>query len=359
MRNALVFVVTMMIFGSSAISVAADSAFPAPAKWNSPTIVRVFEQNAEALVSGIYRTGGFDNGASTLATNNDMLFRNPNSVQAMEATVTLLDASVVGTGFTTFPRAAVEGFFYWNGTGSGGSDQTGHVLASINLAIDTTTGQTVARRFLIRCNDPACNTNTPIDNVTIKPVNLFEPHRLKVSYDGSSFSYRIDDDPATVVAAPDTARVPPSNQFKALRTRVLTPASPGSSASVLALFENVAVNDAPYEDFSVKTLPRAQILPGSGTFSPRQTFDLVIMVETAGEPVSSVQFTVNGVDMSAFLPLAVSGTLPSGGATYRFPGVPANLVALGTPTVLGVQATTASGKTARGFAVWNAVAVTE
>lgn len=362
MRNALLLVLTLMLPGLSVGGVAAesaDSAFPAPAKWNSPGIVRLFEQNAGALLSGIYRTGGFDNGASTLATSNDMLFRNPNSVQAMEATVTLLDASVAGTGFTTFPRAAVEGFFYWNGTGNGGSDQTGHVLASINLAIDTATGQTVARRFLIRCNDPACNTNTSIDSATLKPITFFEPHRLRVSYDGSAFSYQIDDDAPIVVPAPDSTRVAPTNQFKALRTRLVTPASPTASASVLALFENAAVNGAPYEDFNDKNLPRAQILPGSGTFSSSQSFDLVIAVETAGEPVSGVKFTVNGTDISDLLPLAVAGTLPSGGVTYRFPGVPASVIGVATPTVLGVQATTVSGKTARGFALWNAVAVSE
>ena len=50
---------------------------------------------------------------------------------------------------------------------------------------------------------------------------------------------------------------------------------------------------------------------------------------------------------------------PSGGVTYRFPGVPAAVLGVGTPSVLGVETTTASGKTARGFALWNVVAATE
>jgi hypothetical protein len=358
MRNALIIVFTVMLFGLPTGSIAAESAFPDPAKWNSPATIRIFEQNAGALLSGFYRVGGFDNGASPLVINNDFLLRNPNSVQAMEATVTLLDALTVGSGFTTRPRAGIEGFFYWNGTGSGGSDQTGHVFASINLTVDAT-GQTVAQRLLLRCNDPACNTNTPIANATVKPVNVFEAHRLRVSYDGANFAFQLDEDTPIVVPAPDGTRIPPTNQFKALRTRVIVPASPTASASILALYEHVTVNGAPYEDFGTTNLPRVQILPGSGTFSSAQTFDLVIMVQTAGEPVTNVQFTVNGTDMTAFLPLAVTGTLPSGGATYRFPGVPASLIGVGTPALLGVQATTASGQTARGFAVWSAVAVSE
>jgi hypothetical protein len=83
------------------------------------------------------------------------------------------------------------------------------------------------------------------------------------------------------------------------------------------------------------------------------------MVETAGEPVTDVRLTVNGVEVPDALPLAVHGTLPSGGATYRFPGVPASVIGVDTPALLGVEATTASGKTARGFALWNAVAVGE
>ena len=162
-----------------------------------------------------------------------------------------------------------------------------------------------------------------------------------------------------VVAAPDVTRLPPNNQFKTLRTRTQVPASPTAAASVLALFENVAVNGAPYEAFDGKTLPRAQILPGAGTFSSHQTFDVVIMVETAAEPVATVRLTVNGADFSSFLPLAIQGTLPSGGVTYQFPDVAAAVLGVGTPAVLGVEATTASGKTARGFALWNVIAATE
>jgi hypothetical protein len=212
---------------------------------------------------------------------------------------------------------------------------------------------------VVRCNDPACSTTTAIVNAAIMPVSFFESHRLSVSYTGGSFSFKVDGGSPIVVAAPDVTRLPPTNQFKALRTRTLVPASPTAAASVLALFENVAVNGAPYDAFDGKTLPRVQILPGAGTYSSQQAFDVVIMVETAGEPVANVRLTVNGTDFSSSLPLAIPGTLPSGGVTYRFPDVPASVLGVGTPAVLGVEATTPSGKTARGFAVWNVIAATE
>ena len=191
------------------------------------------------------------------------------------------------------------------------------------------------------------------------PVSFFQAHRLKVSYDGTNFSFQVDGGTPIVVAAPDATRLAPTDKFKTLRTRTVVGASPTASASLLALFDDLAVNGAPYENFNGKDLPRVQILPGSGTFSSRQTFDLVIMVETAGEPVTNTRVTVNGADVSSVLSSAVPGTLPSGGVTFRFPGVPASILPVGTPVVLGVEATTASGKTARGLALWNAVATSE
>src|SRR5262245_28942168 len=100
---------------------AADSALPDPARWDAPGLVRVFEQNAGQLLLGIDRRGGSSNGAGTLTINNNMSFANPNTVRRIEATVTVIDGHVTDSGFATLPRGGLEGFFYWNGTGSGSS----------------------------------------------------------------------------------------------------------------------------------------------------------------------------------------------------------------------------------------------
>ena len=57
--------------------------------------------------------------------------------------------------------------------------------------------------------------------------------------------------------------------------------------------------------------------------------------------------------------MAIRGTLPAGGVTYRFPNLPATLFGIGTLAVLGVEATTASGTKANGFALWNVVNAAE
>jgi hypothetical protein len=360
MRHTLALLVSTLLTAGAAANATADSALPDAAKWNSPAIVRVLDQNTGALLSGIYRRGGINDGASTLATNNDLLLIDPNSIHTLEATVTLLDGSAVGGGFTTFPRASVEGFFYWNGGGTGSAtDQTGHVLAATTLAMNPTSGQPEARYFVVRCNDAACSTTTSLGGAAIMPVSFFKAYRLKVSYDGAVFTFQVDDHTPATLVAPDATRNPPTNQFKALRTRTLLPASATASASVVALFEGVAVNGAAYEAFDARELPRAQVLPASGTFSSTQSFDIVLMIETADEPVTDVKVTVNGVDATNVLPLATQGTIDGGGATYRFASVPASLIGVGTQAVIGVLATTASGKTARGFATWSIVAVTE
>jgi hypothetical protein len=60
-------------------------------------------------------------------------------------------------------------------------------------------------------------------------VEFFEPHRLSLAYDGSNFIFQIDNDDPVVFAAPHTTRLAPTVPLKALRTRLLIPASPSAS----------------------------------------------------------------------------------------------------------------------------------
>src|SRR5262245_43988233 len=100
---------------ASAPDASAQAVVPSPARWNNDAFIRVFEVNGSRLLSGVFRTGRLDNGASTLTLNNDLRLTSAPTVTSMEATVTLLDGSLVGAGFTNSPRAGLEGFFYWNG----------------------------------------------------------------------------------------------------------------------------------------------------------------------------------------------------------------------------------------------------
>lgn len=350
-------VVVVALVAGSAAETPAQSVPPQPARWNSEGVIRVFEQNGARLLSGIYRTGGSDNGASTFTADNDLRLTNANSVLRMEATVTLLDAAISGSGFATSPRAGLEGFFYWNGTGTGtSSDQTGHVIAGINLALNFSTGLTEARYFVTRCSNADCSTSVTLATAALGPVNFFEPHRLRITYDGTSFAFLLDGVTSASFQAPDSARNAPTVPYKAVRTFGRVPASTVATLSLLALFDNLTVNDAPYETFDARSLPRVTIMPGSGTFTSTQVSDVVIAVETGGLAVASIKIFFDGADLSSLVSTLAPGTLAAGGITRRlanFPAAALPAVTLAGPHVVGVEVTFAGGAVARGHALWN------
>lgn len=361
LRKTFLFIVAIAaaLGGMALHEAAAQSANPDPAKWNNSGFIRVFEMNAGKLLSGITRKGGHDNGAFTFTSRNDMKFVNPNSVNVIEATVTLLDASAIGAGFTSSPRASLEGHFYWDGTGTGtSSDQTGHVFATINLALNAATGLTEARYFVIRCLNASCDNENLLVFDTLGSIEFFEPHDLRIEYDGSEFIFTLDGFTPVMFTAPDETRNPPTVPFKTLRTRIMVPQDATASASVLALFDDVSVNDAPYDSFDDKTLPRVSIMPGSGTFVSTQVTDIAILIETDGQTVTDVKLTLDGNDISNLLASFASGTLAAGGESLRRASLPATAIPAGQH-VVGVEATFDDATTARGFALWNVLATVE
>jgi hypothetical protein len=343
----------LVVAGGSPPDAFAQSVVPSPARWNSHGFIRVFEENGSRLLSGIYRTGGSDNGASTFTANSDLRLTSATTVTSMEATVTLLDGSLVGTGFTTSPRAGLEGFFYWNGTGTGSAtDDTGHVTAGVSLALNSTTGLSEARYFVTRCLDADCDSSTTLTSGALGSVKFFEPHRLRVSYDGTRFSFQLDSGTATTFTAPDATRNTPTVAFKALRTRAVLPASPTASVTLVALFDDLLVNGASYESFDARTLPRVTVMPGSGTFTSTQLSDVVIAVETGGLSVATIKVFLDGADVSPLLAALTPGTLITGGITRRLKNFPVSALPPG-PHLVGVEVTLAGGRMARGFALWN------
>ena len=201
--------------------------------------------NGGKLLSGVYRKGGSDNGTSDWFTSNVMRFVDPNSIDTMEATVTLLDASTTGAGVTSFPRASLFGTFYWDGTGTGSSsDLTGHVFADLSLALSTITGFPVVLNIVFKCLDLTCeNINIIADNV-LADIDFFEPHTLRLEYDGTSFLFSRDGGCPVTITPVDAIRNPPTVAFKHLRTRFSLPTDAAVSASILALFDDVSVNSA-------------------------------------------------------------------------------------------------------------------
>lgn len=356
----LVWAVVAGLAGGTAVDAQAESAIPDPTKWNDAGVIRVFEPNGARLLLGAYRRAGADNGTAVFEARNDLRITNPSSVTRIDATVTLLDAHAAGsTGFLSYPRAGVGGYFYWDGAGTGtSSDNTGHIFVFTGLGLNTDTGALEALRSVTRCNDPDCADVAIISTGTLGPIRMFEPHTVRVEYDGTRFTFQLDANPPQTFTPTDATRLAPRVQLKTVRTRFRVPASSTASATVLALFDNVVVNGAPYEAFEDRIIPRVSIMPGSGTFSSRQITDVDIVIETGAFAVVGTKLTFDGVDVSALAATLPTGTLTGGGIVRRLRGFPVGTLPPG-PHVLAVEVTLTGNRVARGFALWNILTATE
>jgi hypothetical protein len=325
-----------------------------PARWLSGAEVRIEEVAGGVALLGAARRGQ----PNTINPTTRIIFKDETTVRAVEATVTVLDGSARGTSFSA-PALRIDGNFYWDGTGTGtATDQTGHVQADLRIAVRENQEQSLeVRCFVIRCLDPGCATFQDLFNANLGDVEYFQPHRLKVSFDFGTgdFRFQVDDQPPTVFTVADATRLAPTSPFMQIRARAGAPDGDETVGSMLALVEDVAVNGAPYDGFGATILPRAAVVPGSGPFPGSLTTDVVVAVETDGEPVSDVRLFLDGQDVSGFLAAAVPGTLPGGGRTFRFPAVLlAGVLSPGTTALVGVEATTPGG-VVTGFALWEVV----
>jgi hypothetical protein len=324
-------------------------------KWSNGSEIRLEEFNGRRALLGAAATGGPQTSSTRLP------FASQTGVQSIEATVTLLDGHIVGSGFSGPPGAIMDAFFYRDDTGLG-TDGTGHVQGSINLGLSQQFSHPIATYLVFKCLDPTCSSTIDLTSGTLsEAVQFFEPHRLRIAFDPATgtFTFQIDSNPPVTFVTPDAVRRPITVPLAQIRARAGTiPADANASASVLALFDDVAVNGVALDSFETDTLPRVQILPGSGTFPADQRLDVVILVETAGEAVdaSNVRLLFNGQDFSSFVPSAIAGTPTGGGRSFRFPGIVlGNFIPPGTAALVGVEVTTASGAKAAGSAFWRVV----
>jgi hypothetical protein len=276
-------------------------------------------------------------------------------VNSIEVTVTLLDGHATGSDFSTNPRASVDAYFYRTATG-------GHVQGTIFLGLSQERSQPGAAYFVLQCLDSQCNTTTILTSGTLSEnVQFFEPHRLRIAFDPGSgnFTFQLDSDPPVIFTTPDAVRLPSMIPFAQLRARAGTiPADPNASASLLAFFDDVVLNGVPHDSFDTQTLPRVQILPGSGTFPVNQQVDVVILVETGGETIepANVRLLFNNQDVSQFLPTAIPGAPTGGGRSFRFPNIVlGNFIPPGTAVLVGAEVTTPSGAKGAGSAFWRVV----
>lgn len=331
-------------------------------KWSSGSEVRVQELNGRrALLGAAGGPGGVPQGAQALGASARLPFANQAGVQSIEATVTVLDGHAIGSAFSIPPSASIDAFFYRDDTGTG-TDGTGHVQGSISLSLTQGLNHPTASYFVLKCVDAACSTQIALTAGTLsEAIEFSESHRLRIAFDAGSgnFTFQLDGAPPVIFTTPDAVRRPITVPFAQVRARAGTiPADPNASASLLAFFDDVVLNGVPHDSFETQTLPRVQILPGSGTFPPNQQVDVVILVETGGEAIdaSNVRFLFNNQDFSGFLPTAIAGTPTGGGRSFRFPGIVlGNFIPPGTAVLVGAEVTTPSGAKGAGSAFWRVI----
>jgi hypothetical protein len=329
-----------------------------PATWNTATRIRVLDEVTGTAVLGVARLGGANNGTAPFDANSRLDLVNPTTISSVEATFRVLDAALIGSSFPVAPGARIEGFFYRDPSGTGSpTDQTGHVQGSIRLALEEGTGNLLAAYFVQKCLNAACTqVTTLLSQRFAQAVDRFENHRLRVAFDlaAGTFTFQLDQNAPVTFVVPDAVRLPPSFGFMRLQARAVLPASPTAFARFVFRVDDLRVNDAAYDSFSARRVPRTSITPGTGTFAGQIAGDVLIVIETGGESVTDVRLFFEGQDFSSLLAGAIQDTTADGSRTFRFPGVDlSSLVPPGQVRTVGVIATTASGRRASGYAVWH------
>ena len=185
------------------------------------------------------------------ADGNHLNFTGPNSVNAIEADVTLLESVTVNAGVT---RTRLVGRWYRIAQGTPG-DVTGDIQGEIALVKDST-GLT-AKSFVFQNTNSQGATTTVDEHVSQTPITLGPTYRLYVAYDSgaNTFTFKVGDETYTVGSAQGLpARFgDPNSPWKALSTRVQVN-NPASSVYVHATFGNINRNGSLYENFLAQTL---------------------------------------------------------------------------------------------------------
>ena len=137
-------------------------------------------------------------------------------------------------------RARLGGVFY--NDGSAGAGNVGDVFANVDLRHNGS--QLVATYGVDICGDPNCDTGTSLifDDTTLGPISLGTTYRLTLDWDGSLFTFGLDNNMVTfdpTLAAPvmGPARAP----FMGIGTRINGVGGPTEGAYVEATFDNVKV----------------------------------------------------------------------------------------------------------------------
>jgi len=217
-------------------------------KWRNSTWVRevddgklTFRQSSPNLI--VFSSFPVDQ-------SNLLYFSNPNSVNTIQADVTILENTITNS---TQTRARVTGFWYNDGTP--GEGMTGDIQGEIRLITDSTGLK--GSWFVYRLTNPQGTTGNSIRGGNFStPVNIGSTYTLFVGYDSVAhkFTFRIGTEEVTFGPSDLPPKVKDANTpFKAIGTRVRDD-NAISSGYISATFDNIYVNDTLYDDFSSPTI---------------------------------------------------------------------------------------------------------
>jgi hypothetical protein len=215
-------------------------------KWNERELVR--EVVGGQLVSKVR------NSTTNINANNLTSFQNPSSINIIQCDITVV-ATNLDTGTNVYSAARLDGYFYNN---SNSGTQLGNIWAGIFIG---DRGNGIEAWWLVtESQDDQGWTWIDIGTGTLSVPGLAygNSYTTKIEYDGTNgFTFTVAgvSDSFAGPARQDVA----ANPFKALRTRAYSFDGSGTGY-VSALFDNVFVNNAPYDDFSEATLDRTKWL---------------------------------------------------------------------------------------------------
>jgi hypothetical protein len=243
-------IVNTQAFAASALYDDFSETYIDAQKWIERELVR--EVVGGQLVSKI---GNNTNAPDTNTTS----FQNPSSINIIQCDITVV-ATNLDTGTNPYSVARIEGVFY---NASNPETQQGNIWAGVYIG-DRGNGIEAWWTVQESQDDQGTIWNTlGTGTLNVPGLAYGNPYTTKLEYDGTNgFTF-------TVAGVNDSFTGPPligatANPFKALRTRARSHVGSGTGY-VSALFDNVFVNNAPYDDFSTAPLDRTKWLQNEET----------------------------------------------------------------------------------------------
>ena len=187
--------------------------------------------------------------ASTTTVPNFLYFVSPSSINSHQAKVTLL---AYQNDQGTYTTAGISGVYYNDGTPGGGL--IGDVGAQCRIGGSEINPVGVWGVWKNIGQPPGENPESLASGTFTIPISLGNTYTLFLGWDGSKFTFRINDEEAYYV--PATKINPPKNLFKRIGTEFWRPA--GREATIEALFDDVMVEQV-VEDISLSAPLNASV----------------------------------------------------------------------------------------------------